>query len=126
MTRGARRRVGVIGTLVWDVIHAPPPTCERTEGWGGLAYAMSGLDAALADDWEIVPLIKVGADVAEGGRRFVAGLRHAAPDAALVEVPEPNDRSELWYYTEERRREQRGGGVPPWTWAVWRRNPGQL
>ncbi len=110
------RRVGVIGTLVWDVIHAPPPALQRTEGWGGLAYALSGLDAALADDWEIVPLIKVGADVAAGATRFVAGLRHAAPDAALVEVPAPNDRSELWYYTEERRHEQRSGGVPPWTW----------
>src|SRR5689334_4939681 len=112
----ARRRVGVIGTLVWDVIHGPPPACERTEGWGGLAYALSGMDAALDDGWEIVPLVKVGADVAAGARRFVAGLRHAAPDAALVEVPEPNDRSELWYYSEERRRERRGGGVPPWTW----------
>ena len=116
MTRRAGR-VGVVGTLVWDVIHAPPPAAERTEGWGGLAYSLSGLDAALADGWEIVPLVKVGADVAAEGRRFVAGLRHAAPDAALVEVPEPNDRSELVYYTEERRHERRGGGVPPWTWV---------
>jgi sugar/nucleoside kinase (ribokinase family) len=119
-SEGVKRRVGVIGTLVWDVIHAPPPGCERTEGWGGLSYALSGLDAALPDDWEIVPLIKVGADVAAEGRRFVAGLRHAAPDAALVEVPEPNDRSELYYYSEERRHERRGGGVPAWTWDALR------
>ena len=111
------RRVGVVGTLVWDVIHAPPPACERAEGWGGLAYALSGMDAALGDDWEIVPLIKVGADVAAGGQAFVRGLRHAAPDAALVEVPAPNDRSELRYYSEERRHERRSGGVPPWTRA---------
>ncbi|AHG92648.1 PfkB domain protein (plasmid) [Gemmatirosa kalamazoonensis] len=109
-------RLGVIGTLVWDVIYGSPPKSERVEGWGGLAYALSGLDAALADDWEIVPLIKVGHDVAEPGRAFVSGLRHAAADAALVEVPEPNNRSELRYHDDEHRTEFMSGGVPGWRW----------
>lgn len=111
-----RRRIGVIGTLVWDVIHGVPPKRARVEGWGGLAYALSGLDAALGDDWEIVPLVKVGHDVAAQARTFVAGLRHVAPDAALVEVPEPNNRSELRYHDDEHRSECMSGGVPGWTW----------
>ncbi len=112
----ARRRLGVIGTFVWDVIYGCPPESARVEGWGGIAYALSGLDAALADDWEIVPIIKVGADVAAQAVEFLGTLRHLAPDASLVTVPEPNNRSELRYFTEERRSEFLSGGVPGWTW----------
>ena len=39
-----------------------------------------------------------------------------APDAALVEVPFPNQRVELRYYSDERRSEQLRGGVPAWSW----------
>ena len=113
----ARRRIGVIGTFVWDVIYGCPPRAERGEGWGGIAYALSGLDAALNDDWDIVPLIKVGSDVAEAAAEFLATLRHIAPDAELVVVPEPNNRSELRYFSDERRSEFLTGGVPAWTWA---------
>jgi len=112
----AKRRVGVIGTFVWDVIYGQPPQSTRVEGWGGIAYALSGLDAALADDWEIVPIMKVGADVADRAVEFLGGLRHAAPDATLVVVPEPNNRSELRYFSDERRSEFLSGGTPGWTW----------
>jgi hypothetical protein len=44
-------------------------------------------------------------------------LRHAAPDAALVEVAAPNQRVELHYHTEDRRSEFLSGGVPGWSWA---------
>jgi hypothetical protein len=111
-------RVGVIGTLVHDVIHGRPPRSERSEGWGGIAYALSGLDAALPPAWEIVPLIKVGADLAESASAFVGALRHVAPDSALVPVPEPNNRSELRYYSDERRSEVLSGGVPGWEWSA--------
>jgi hypothetical protein len=111
-------RVGVIGTLVHDVIHGRPPRRERTEGWGGIAYALSGLDAALPAAWEVVPLIKVGADLAESASAFVGALRHVAPDSALVPVPEPNNRSELRYYSDERRSEVLSGGVPGWEWSA--------
>jgi hypothetical protein len=111
-------RVGVIGSLVHDVIHGRPPRSERSEGWGGIAYALSGLDAALPPAWEIVPLIKVGADLAESAAAFVGGLRHVAPDSALVPVPEPNNRSELRYYSDERRSEVLSGGVPGWEWSA--------
>ena len=109
-------RVGVIGTLVHDVIYGRPPRSERTEGWGGIAYALSGLDAALPADWQIVPLIKVGTDVAQSATGFVRALRHIAPDATLVPVAEPNNRSELRYYSDERRSELLSGGVPGWEW----------
>jgi hypothetical protein len=112
------QRLGVIGTLVYDVIHGPPPRSGRTEGWGGIAYALSGLDAALPSDWEIVPLIKVGADVAGAAAEFVQALRRIAPDAALLPVPEPNNRSELRYYSDERRSELLSGGVPGWEWSA--------
>jgi 7,8-dihydro-6-hydroxymethylpterin-pyrophosphokinase len=43
-----RRRVGVIGTFVWDRIHgrdAQLPHREPVEEWGGIAYALSAFDA---------------------------------------------------------------------------------
>ncbi len=110
------KRVGVIGTFVWDVIYGRDQRTVPIEEWGGITYALAGLDAALSDDWEIVPLLKVGADLADRARTFVHGLRHIAPDAALVEVPYPNNRVELRYHDAERRSEYLSGGVPGWTW----------
>ena len=112
----AKRRLGVIGTFVWDTIHGRDPRAGPVEEWGGVTYALSGLDAALSEEWEIVPLIKVGADLAPRAREYVATLRRMAPDAPLVEVPYPNNRVELRYETSERRCERLTGGVPGWTW----------
>ncbi|MEO9114566.1 MAG: hypothetical protein ABI311_00245 [Gemmatimonadaceae bacterium] len=64
----ARRRVGVIGTFVWDEIHGRDPIQAPIQEWGGITYALAGLDASLSDDWEIVPLIKVGSDLAQRAR----------------------------------------------------------
>jgi sugar/nucleoside kinase (ribokinase family) len=112
----AKRRVGVIGSLVWDVIYGRDPRSLPVEEWGGIGYALSGLDAALADDWEIVPLIKVGDDLAARAKQFMSRFTHLAPDAALIEVPVPNNRVELRYHDDERRSEILRGGVPAWTW----------
>ena len=119
MTAGAvrPRRLGVIGNFVWDVIHGRDVRQAPVSEWGGVTYALSAIDAALPDDWAIVPLAKVGRDLAPEARRFLAGLRHIAPDAAPVEVDQPNNRVELVYYSDERRSERVTGGVPPWTWA---------
>ena len=110
------RRIGVIGSFVWDVIYGRDPRSLPVEEWGGIAYALSGLDAALSDDWEIVPLIKVGADLAERATRFLSTLRNIADDAAVIEVSSPNNRVELHYYSDERRSEVMSGGVPGWNW----------
>ena len=113
-----RRRIGVIGTFVWDVIHGRDARAVPVEEWGGITYSLSGLDAALPADWEIVPIMKVGSDQAARARRFLGTLRRIAPDAALVEVPFPGQRVELRYVDDERRTEVLSGGIPAWSWLA--------
>lgn len=112
-----RRRLGVIGSFVWDVIHGRDVRELPVEEWGGITYALSACDAALPDDWELVPLAKVGSDRIVEARRFLRGLRRIAPDAAPIEVPQRNNTVELRYHSDERRSEVLSGGVPGWTWA---------
>lgn len=109
-------RIGVIGSLVWDEIHGRDVLAPPVEEWGGIAYALAGLDAALADDWEIVPLIKVGRDLAPQAAELLRSFRHLAAGARCVEVPDANNRVVLRYHSSERRCERMSGGVPPWTW----------
>jgi hypothetical protein len=111
-----KRRIGVIGSFVWDVIRGRDPRASAVEEWGGISYALSGLDAALTDDWEIVPLIKVGDDLAARATHFISTLQHLAPDAAVIAVPYPNNRVELRYHDDERRTEIMTGGLPGWNW----------
>lgn len=110
------RRVGVIGSFVWDEIHGRDPRDTPVQEWGGITYALSALDAALPPDWEIVPLLKVGSDMAARARQFLSTLRRIAPDAAPIEVPYPNNRVVLRYTSAEQRCEQLTGGVPKWHW----------
>jgi len=112
------KRIGVIGTFVWDVIHGRDARAVPVEEWGGITYSLSGLDAALPDDWEIVPIMKVGFDLAPRARTFLRTLRHIAGDAALVEVPFPCHRVELRYFDDERRTEVLTGGIPAWSWLA--------
>lgn len=111
------KRLGVIGTMVWDTIHGRVPTPTPVEEWGGIAYALASLESSLEDDWEIVPLIKVGADLAPRANEFLATLTHRSTAARFIEVPEPNNRVTLRYESDSRRCEQLTGGVPGWTWA---------
>jgi hypothetical protein len=113
---GGRKRVGVIGSIVWDTIYGRGPGETGVQEWGGIAYTLSAFEAALSGDWEIVPLIKVGADLAPQARDFVARLSRIAPDAAPIEVPYPNNRVSLYYDGTVRRCEVLSGGVPPWSW----------
>ena len=115
--QSSKRRLGVIGTMVWDVIYGRDARGVPIEEWGGISYALAGLDAALPEDWEIVPLIKVGRDLAPRAQAFLRSLRRVAPDAGLVEVDAPNQRVELRYHSEDRRSEFLSGGVPGWSWA---------
>lgn len=110
------KRVGVIGTMVWDVIHGRDPAGPPVEEWGGIAYALAGMDAALGDDWELVPLIRVGRDLAPRAAEFLRELGRLAPGARCIEVPAPNNRVVLRYQSAERRCERMEGGVPGWTW----------
>lgn len=111
------KKVGIVGSMVWDLIYGRDPTAPPVEEWGGIAYALSGLDAGLGDEWRIVPLIKVGRDLANESARFLQTLEHMAPGSRCVEVPVPNNRVTLRYESAERRCERMAGGVPGWTWA---------
>jgi len=108
--------VGVIGSLVWDEIHGRDPLGTVVQEWGGIAYALASLDAGLPDDWRIVPLIKVGRDLASEAREFLGSLRRIAPGSRFVEVPDANNRVVLTYQSADRRCERMSGGVPGWTW----------
>ncbi|HEU4682642.1 MAG TPA: carbohydrate kinase family protein [Gemmatimonadales bacterium] len=110
-------RIGIIGSLVWDLIYGRDPLAPPVEEWGGIAYALAGLDASLAPDWEIVPLIKVGRDLGVEAQRLLAGVSRLAPGGRCVEVMAPNNRVVLHYQSTERRCERMSGGVPAWTWA---------
>ena len=113
---GLLKRLGVIGSMVWDTIHGRDPAQPAVEEWGGIAYALAALDATLPGDWQLVPLIKVGRDLAPRANEFLRTLRHLAPGTRFIEVPEANNRVTLRYSSAERRCERMAGGVPPWTW----------
>ncbi|MGH7518555.1 MAG: carbohydrate kinase family protein [Gemmatimonadales bacterium] len=109
-------KLGILGSLVWDQIHGRDPAAPPVEEWGGIAYGLAGLDAALAPDWEIVPLIKVGRDLAGEAAGFLRTLERLAPGTRCIEVPVPNNRVVLRYESRDRRCERMSGGVPGWTW----------
>ncbi|HET7041210.1 MAG TPA: carbohydrate kinase family protein, partial [Gemmatimonadales bacterium] len=106
----------MIGSLVWDVIHGRDPAQGTVEEWGGIAYSLAAMDAALPEGWEIVPLIKVGYDRARQAAEFARTLEHLAPGARFIEVPVANNQVELRYQSAERRCERMAGGVPGWKW----------
>jgi len=101
--------------MVWDTIHRSHRNGPEEE-WGGISFALAALDVALPHDWVIVPLIKVGRDLAPEANRFLATLDRRAEHARFIEVPEPNNRVTLRYGDEGRRTEQMRGGVPGWQW----------
>ena len=110
-------KVGIVGSLVWDLIYGRDPLAPPVEEWGGIAYALAGFDASLGPDWEMVPLIKVGRDLSREAQRLLNSLTRLAPGARCVEVTAPNNRVVLHYQSSERRCERMAGGVPGWTWA---------
>jgi hypothetical protein len=110
-------KLGVLGSLVWDLIHGRDPSVEPAEEWGGVAYALGGLEASLPVEWEIVPLIKVGHDLRDEAAELLAGLTRLTPGGRCVEVPVPNNRVTLRYQSAGRRCERMSGGVPGWTWG---------
>jgi sugar/nucleoside kinase (ribokinase family) len=109
------RTLGVVGTLVWDRILDRDGRSEPVEEWGGIGYALSALSASLPEGWEVLPILKLGKDLAEEGRRYLRSIPRVS-DAGIVVVPEPNNRVEIRDESDERRLERLSGGVPPWTW----------
>ena len=103
--------------MIWDRIEGRDGRGTTIEEWGGSGYSLAALDAALPDEWKVVPLIKIGRDLAPRATRFLQDLSCLAPGARFLEVPGTNPRVHLVYDGEGRRCEGLTGGVPPWTWA---------
>lgn len=110
------RRLGVVGTLVWDRIVQRDPLRAPVEEWGGIAYALEAFASSIPAGWEVFPIIKVGRDLEERAFQFLRGLPGIVIGPGVMTVPEPNNRVELRYHDNDRRTEQLRGGVPPWTW----------
>ena len=110
------RRLGVLGSMVWDRIHARDLRTEPVEEWGGICYALSAAAAARPEGWDIVPIIKIGADLSEAAFRFLRSLDTLDLEHGIRVVDAPNNRVELHYRDSARRTERLTGGVPPWTW----------
>jgi sugar/nucleoside kinase (ribokinase family) len=102
--------------MVWDRIYGRDVERAAVDEWGGIAYALAALEAALPNDWELIPLIKVGRDMAQPANAFLRTLTRMPQNARFVEVQEPNNRVVIHYTALDRRTESMFGGVPGWTW----------
>lgn len=115
------RRLGVVGTMVWDTIFARDPgRAEPVEEWGGIAYALSAFEAGAPEGWSLFPIVKLGADLRREADRFFRRLERIDSLEGVRTVPEPNNRVELHYRDRSRRCEKLRGGVPGWTWEELR------
>ena len=113
---GKPRRLGVLGTLIWDKIHQRDGRREPVEEWGGISYGLESLAVALPSGWTIQPILKVGEDLAEEALRYLRSIPLVETDPGVRVVPSPNTRVELRYQAQDRRMERLTGGAPPWSW----------
>jgi len=128
------KRLGVLGTMVWDRIWAydsvepgvgpgvvARETVERQraaplEQWGGIAYSIVALSAACPPGWTVVPLVRLGTDLALSALDFLHTLPNVSVGSGVVLVPEDNNRVELRYFNRAERSERLMGGVSGWGW----------
>lgn len=110
-------RLGVFGTLVWDRIIPASTSAPTVEEWGGISYALETLSAVMPEGWVIVPILKVGDDLADKARSYLSRIPRVALTLRTFAVPEENYRVELVYLDDHNRRETLTGTVSPWTWA---------
>ena len=85
--------------------------------WGGIAYALAALDAALPPGWTLVPLVKIGGDLYGEGAAYLGSFSRVGDPSFLRRVPEANNRVELVYSNPSDRTEILTGGVPGWSVA---------
>jgi sugar/nucleoside kinase (ribokinase family) len=111
------RRLGVLGTLIWDRILDRDGRREPLEEWGGISYGLEALSVAVPPGWVIQPLLKVGSDMAERALAYLGSIPGVDPAPGVQVVPFPTTRVELRYQEQERRTERLQGGAPPWSWA---------
>jgi hypothetical protein len=108
-------RLGVVGTMVWDRIVDRDVRAEPVEEWGGISYALEALSVSLPEPWVVLPLVKVGEDMADRAVGYLSTIPRLDPGRGPLVVPSPNPRVELRYQDGQRMAERLEGGVPPWT-----------
>ncbi len=89
---------------------------EEMVGWGGVGYALSAAAATVPPGWSVLPIVKVGHDLAREADAWLATLPRVDRSAVMV-VPEPNNRVTIRYQDAAERTERLEGGVPPWSWT---------
>ncbi|MGI9626537.1 MAG: hypothetical protein ACR2QM_06855 [Longimicrobiales bacterium] len=115
-TGATNKKLGVLGTLVWDTIRTPGGELEL-EDWGGIAYSLTALEGTLPPEWTVVPILKVGRDLSDGALRYLDDFQCVSQLSAVTVVPEPNNRVELLKAGDGQRTEHLTGGVPGWSWT---------
>lgn len=113
------RRVGLLGTLVWDR-YVPPGRHDPVERWGGLAYSLAAFAAACPPGWEGVPLLQIGFDLWDEALAFLRRLPHLRLGPGLRRPLVQNNRVELHYSGSAERIERLRGGVPAWSYDALR------
>jgi hypothetical protein len=83
------RRLGVLGTLIWDRIIRTGERTEPVEEWGGLSYTLEALSASLPEGWVVRPILKVGEDLAEEALRYLRSIPRLEVDQGVQVVPFP-------------------------------------
>jgi hypothetical protein len=110
------KRLGVLGTLVWDEIW-PFGATEPRRQWGGIAYSLAAASAACPDGWSIHPIVRAGSDLADLAFSFLEKLPNTPSLSGVRVLPEPNNRVQLRYRSPAERFERLSGGVSGWSWA---------
>lgn len=109
------RRLGILGTLVLDTIHDPGDG-EPVRATGGLAYPLSAFERIRPPGWTALPILKVGRGARREAASLLDSLRSVESREGVMDVPEPNNRVELFYREDGSRTERLEGGVPGWSW----------
>ena len=110
-------RVGVLGSLVWDEIHGRDPRAASVEEWGGIAYALAGLDAALARRLGDRPAHQGGPRPGRRGAGLPADTQpRRARERAASRCRRQQPGRPATTRSAERRCERMAGGVPAWNW----------
>ena len=106
----------MLGTLVRDTIRHVGAR-RPVKAWGGIAYALTALDAVLPSGWTVVPVVKIGDDVFDEAAAYLRSFARVGDSTFARRVPEANNRVELVYSTPSDRAEILTGGVPGWSVA---------
>ena len=84
--------LGVVGTMVWDTIWRDADAGSPMEEWGGITYALAAADAVVPPDFQVLPIVRLGSDLAERGLQFLSELSVIQNHDVVSIVEDPNER----------------------------------